>query len=297
LKQWLDDCPNSLYSILSNRGAGGWRARLTRDLGDTSGLRELLDEHDDEALHTLMTNLGGHDLETILQAFHGVEGDRPTCFLAYTLKGRGLPFAGHKDNHAGLMTVEQMDVFRRQMGIAEGEEWEPLAGLDLPSDVLKAAIADAPFNQPLERRLTPPRIAVPARFDTPSGAKMSTQEGFGKILTTLARQESELVDHIVTTSADVTVSTNMGAWVNRRGVFDRANRGDVFAEHQVLSPQKWALSPRGQHIELGIAESSLFTMLGALGLSGSLFGARLFPIGTLYDPFISRGLDALNYAC
>ena len=38
-------------------------------------------------------------------------------------------------------------------------------------------------------------------------------------------------------------------------------------------------------------------MLAAAGLSGDLFGTRLFPIGTLYDPFIARGLDALNYAC
>jgi pyruvate dehydrogenase E1 component len=33
------------------------------------------------------------------------------------------------------------------------------------------------------------------------------------------------------------------------------------------------------------------------GLAGPLFGTRLLPIGTLYDPFIKRGLDALNYAC
>ena len=33
------------------------------------------------------------------------------------------------------------------------------------------------------------------------------------------------------------------------------------------------------------------------GLSHSLFGKRLIPIGTVYDTFISRGLDALNYAC
>ena len=38
-------------------------------------------------------------------------------------------------------------------------------------------------------------------------------------------------------------------------------------------------------------------MLAALGLSGDLFGERLVPIGTLYDPFIARGLDSLNYAC
>ncbi len=42
---------------------------------------------------------------------------------------------------------------------------------------------------------------------------------------------------------------------------------------------------------------NLFIMLSALGLSHSLFGERLLPVGTLYDPFIERGLDALNYAC
>ena len=57
------------------------------------------------------------------------------------------------------------------------------------------------------------------------------------------------------------------------------------------------MSPKGQHFELGIAEMNLFLMLSALGLSHSLFGERLLPVGTLYDPFVCRGLDALNYAC
>ena len=64
-----------------------------------------------------------------------------------------------------------------------------------------------------------------------------------------------------------------------------------------MSPQKWAMSPKGQHFELGIAEMNLFLMLSALGLSHSIFGERLLPVGTLYDPFVCRGLDALNYAC
>ena len=42
---------------------------------------------------------------------------------------------------------------------------------------------------------------------------------------------------------------------------------------------------------------NLFLLLAALGLSHSLFGERLLPVGTLYDPFVCRGLDALNYAC
>jgi pyruvate dehydrogenase E1 component len=71
----------------------------------------------------------------------------------------------------------------------------------------------------------------------------------------------------------------------------------VFSAEKVVSAQKWVMTPDGQHLELGIAENNLFLLLAALGLSGPLFGARLLPIGTLYDPFIERGLDALNYAC
>jgi pyruvate dehydrogenase E1 component len=138
---------------------------------------------------------------------------------------------------------------------------------------------------------------VPAALTAPRGRRQSTQEAFGRLLGDIAAQDSELARHIVTASPDVTVSTNLGPWVNRRGIFDRAERADTFREENVVSAQRWAMSPAGQHIELGIAESNLFLLLAALGLAGPLFGARLLPVGTLYDPFIKRGLDALNYAC
>src|SRR3546814_17993949 len=119
---------------------------------------------------------------------------------------------------------------------------------------------------------------------------MSTQEGFGKILNEIARDKSPLAERIVTTSPDVTVSTNLGPWVNRRGIFARKPLADTFRDQQVPSAQKWVMGPEGQHLELGIAEMNLFLLLSALGLSHSLFGERLLPIGTLYDPFIMRGL-------
>jgi len=297
LRRWIDECPNSLYSALVYKGGAGWREHLLRDLGDTAGVRELLDEHDDAALHALMTNLGGHDLETVLEAFHGVRGERPTCFLAYTIKGYGLPFAGHKDNHAGLMTPDQMELFRATQGVETGKEWEPLAGLDVPEDELREFLARVPFAQPAERRHRPAPLAVPDPFPVPRGSKLSTQEGFGRLLSDLARGGSVLSERIVTASPDVTVSTNLGGWVNRRGIFDRRRQADIFRLEEVVSAQKWEASPEGQHIELGIAENNLFLLLAALGLAGPLFGVRLLPVGTLYDPFIARGLDALNYAC
>jgi pyruvate dehydrogenase E1 component len=297
LRQWIDACPNSLYSALAFQGGDTWRTQIRRDLGDTSGIRELLDEHDDHGLNRLMTNLGGHDVNSVVEAFDGVTDDHPTCFIAYTIKGYGLPFAGHKDNHAGLMTPEQVQTLKGRLRIPDGDEWEPHAGLDLSAEMLDAFLATVPFNHDVERRSRPPRIPVPQQFEVPAGARMSTQEGFGRILANVARQHPQLADHIVTCSPDVTVSTNLGSWVNRRGIFAHRERACGEVEAAIASPQQWTLSPKGQHIELGIAENNLFLLLAALGLSAPLFGARLLPIGTVYDPFIARGLDALNYAC
>ena len=102
---------------------------------------------------------------------------------------------------------------------------------------------------------------------------------------------------MVTTSPDVTVSTNLGGWVNKRRLFHRNIAEDIFKAEKIPSAQIWRRGPDGQHIELGIAEHNLFLLLGQLGLSHDFFGERLLPVGTLYDPFINRGLDALNYAC
>lgn len=297
LRAWVDSCPNSLYSTLVFKGGAAWRTQLEADIGRKPGIAKLLARRDDETLAQLMTNLAGHDIETLLDAFHAIEDDRPTCFIAYTIKGFGLPLAGHKDNHAGLMTPEQMESFRAENNIAPGSEWDPAAGLSFSPETLERFLDQVPFATAAQRRTTAAPVAVSDPFPQPAGGRMSTQEGFGKIMAELARDGGALADHIVTTSPDVTVSTNLGGWVNRRGIFDRHDKADTFKDHKVASIQRWGMSPKGQHLELGIAENNLFLLLGALGLSHSLFGTRLLPIGTLYDPFIQRGLDALNYAC
>jgi pyruvate dehydrogenase E1 component len=297
LREWIDACPNSLYSALVYKGGEGWREHLHRDLNRYPGIRAILDDHDDAALQRLMTNLAGHDMDSVLTAFHAVEDDRPTCFIAYTIKGYGLPFAGHKDNHAGLMNLDQMASFRQSMAVPDGAEWEPFTGLDAPPERLAEFLEGVPLAGSRPRRHAASVVAIPPSLPVPRGARQSTQEAFGRLLGDIAASDGALAEHIVTTSPDVTVSTNLGPWVNRRGIFDRAERADTFREEKVVSAQRWAMSPRGQHIELGIAESNLFLQLAALSLAGPLFGTRLLPIGTLYDPFIKRGLDALNYAC
>ncbi|MGY3293233.1 pyruvate dehydrogenase E1 component [Bradyrhizobium sp. LM3.6] len=296
LKRWIDNCPNALYAALCFQGGTAFRKHLHDEIGDQGPITKLIDKRSDDELLALMSNLGGHDMASMLEAFESIDHDRPVCFIAYTIKGVGLPFQGHKDNHAGLMTVAQMEKYRDSQNIRPGHEWDRYEGLAQDAAELDAFLARVPFNQD-GRRLTAPAIEVPAQLAFKPSPQTSTQQGFGLVLNEIARGDSELAKRIVTTSPDVTVSTNLGPWVNRRGLFARGEKADLFRSEKIPSTFNWDFSPKGQHLELGIAEMNLFIMLSALGLSHQINGERLLPVGTLYDPFIERGLDALNYAC
>ncbi|MGO4916410.1 transketolase [Pseudogemmobacter sp. W21_MBD1_M6] len=295
LRDWIDTCPNQLYSALTFMGGAVWRKRLMDDLGDQGDVTALIDSRTDAELAALMENLGGNCVQTMAETFAAIDHDRPVCFLAYTVKGWGTPIAGHKDNHGGLMNKSQMAAWQQHMGVPEGQEWEPFATVKDPAG-LASFLAATPFFSKGPRRYTDDRIAVP-RIETGTDRDISTQTGFGKILDALSKGDSELAARIVTTSPDVTGTTSLGPWVNRRKLFARTEQADTFINENIPSTAKWEFTPEGQHIELGIAEMNLFLLLGAAGLSHSLFGKRLLPIGTVYDPFVARGLDALNYAC
>ena len=299
LASWIDHCSNAEYAALTYQGGAAWRERLIRDIGDLPDMAELLAAYADADLAALMTNLGGHCLQTLAQAFDGADDETPTLFIAYTIKGYGLPFAGHKDNHSGLMNPTQAHALRDSLAIPEGEEWAPFAGLGANAAASLQAFMDAApwVSGRTHAARMPEPITLRDRLPTPDGAEQSTQTAFGRIPLEIAKTGGPLSDAIVTTSPDVTVSTNLGTWVNQKGLFRHAELKDVFRAAKIPSAQHWSGGGSGQHIELGIAEHNLFLLLAALGLSGPTFGSRLLPIGTVYDPFIARGLDALNYGC
>jgi pyruvate dehydrogenase E1 component len=295
LRNWIDDCPNQLYAALTFMGGAVWRTRLMNDLGDQGPVSALLARRSDAELAELMENLGGNCVATMAEVFAAVDHNRPVCFLAYTIKGWGTPIAGHKDNHGGLMTKAQMAEWQTHMQVPEGQEWAPFAAVADPA-ALQGFLDKVAFFEGGRRRFSDGPLMVP-EIEFSQDREISTQMAFGKILDNLAKGDSDLAARIVTTSPDVTGTTNLGPWVNRRKLFARDVRGDTFMDEKIPSTAKWEFAPEGQHIELGIAEMNLFLLLGAAGLSHSLFGKRLIPIGTVYDPFVVRGLDALNYAC
>ncbi len=300
IRDWIETCSNAEFAALTYGGGAAWRARLTRDLADAPETLALISSFDDAHLHRVMTTLGGHCVETLLDAYAEAQDDQPTLIIAYTIKGFGTPLQGHKDNHAGLMTPTQIEGLRDALGVPAGAEWAPYGGL-APDEAAETRrfVEAAPFAEQRQRRFEAARIAVPARgaFPQPDGALQSTQAAFGRILLDLAKSDLPIAQRLVTTSPDVTVSTNLGGFVNQRGLFRRRDLPDVFRRAKIPSAQKWEGGAAGQHVELGIAEHNLFLALAALGLSAPLWGERLLPVGTVYDPFIARGLDALNYAC
>ena len=159
LRAWIDGCPNQDYSALTFQGGAAWRARLDDDIGDQGEVSELIGSFGDEDLAALMTNLGGHDLAAVLEAFAAVDHDRPVCFIAYTIKGHGTPLQGHKDNHAGIMNEVQMAQFKADMVIRDGQEWLPFEGLSPPLAEMQAFLAGNRLQRRRHPAASPPTIS------------------------------------------------------------------------------------------------------------------------------------------
>ena len=221
---------------------------------------------------------------------------KPACFICYTVKGFGLPLAGHKDNHSGIMNMEQFKVYQNSMNIKLGKEWDKIEGIKVEEELFKKYLSNNSFYNTKKSRVFSDQYIKFKEKRLSFKNYTSTQDAFGVILNEIGKEKSNNIKRIITTSPDVTVSTNLGSWVNQRNIFSRNSKEDIFKTKNVKSAQKWKYSPHGQHIELGIAENNLFLLLGALGSAENIFGTRLIPVGTIYDTFIGRGLDALNYA-
>ncbi|MCP3988612.1 MAG: pyruvate dehydrogenase [Actinomycetia bacterium] len=288
LEAHIDAMSNEAYQSLFTMNGPDLRAKFL-DEADAA-VRRVADRYDDAALTKLVTDLGGHDLGLLVDTFAQCDAidDRPSVVLAYTIKGWGLPIAGDPLNHAALLTADQIDEFRANIGLTAETEWDRFDPESEPGRVCASVGADI-NNLPTPPRptLPVPQIAAPIA----TSGLVSTQEAFGRVLTRLG-DGPEVAARMITTTPDVSISTNLGGWINKMGVFSPTKREDHGGADRLL---KWAPSPEGQHVELGISEMNLFMLLGQLGLSHDHHGEHLIPIGTVYDPFVLRGLDALIY--
>jgi pyruvate dehydrogenase E1 component len=294
LRKRIDEMPNGEYQSLLRRPGAEIRNALVGGARQAhrARLARVLEAYPDEELAPLIGDLGGHDLGDVIDGLRAcdAETERPSVIFAFTVKGWGLPIAGHPLNHSAVLSPAQIDELRTALADA-GDEW---AGFDPASaEGELCARSRARMDEDAER----PRIAldpdvVPAELGDTWTRTTSSQEAFARTLQDLAKIEP-LARHVVTTSPDVSISTGLGGWINRRGVF--APTEERVYEQEQSTPLRWEPSPTGQHLELGISEMNLFLLLGQLGMAYELQDVQLLPIGTVYDPFVCRGLDALIY--
>jgi pyruvate dehydrogenase E1 component len=289
LRTWFEEISNEQYQSLFSTSTREFRARFLS--GAPDGVAKFCNDYSDEELVRLVTDLGGHDLPKLIEAFEACDAitDRPSVVFCYTVKGWRLPIAGNPRNHSAQLTGEQIDELRTTLGVAEGQDWV------LPDSASSAARLARARGVLLARPLRAPCAplpAVPQEVGVVQGNReVSTQEVFGRTVTALSRIE-EVSKHLVTTAPDVATTTNLAGFINRVGAFHPAER-TRWSEDRVA---EWAEGPDGQHIELGISEMNFFTLLGQLGLAWDTADQALLAIGTVYDPFVLRGLDAFIHS-
>ncbi|HEY9595874.1 MAG TPA: 1-deoxy-D-xylulose-5-phosphate synthase N-terminal domain-containing protein, partial [Spirochaetia bacterium] len=278
LRACIDEMSNEEYQCLIRReGAVIREALLGKRAGAAIG-RCLRDVPDGE-LPGLLANLGGHDMAQLLAAFERADREtrRPTVLFAYTIKGWRLPIAADPLNHSALLSEQRLEALRQSLGVAPEAVWEPFHDGSPEAQWCReaaerlglTALEESPHRS-LRRR---PSRPLPVReCDIPDEiahegsalAVTSTQEAFGRALLRLGAVPG-VGERLVTASPDVSVSTGLAGWINRTGLFSLRPAVDFEAgTPRVLD---WKASDAGRHIELGISEMNLFTLLGQLGLS------------------------------
>jgi pyruvate dehydrogenase E1 component len=288
LRAWIDAMPNEQYQSLFGLEPAAVRERFLD--GAPVLVQQFCAGIPDHELAPLVTDLAGHDLGALLDAFAecDAESGRPSVLFAYTIKGWGLPIAGNPRNHSALLSTAQIGQMREQLGLTAATEWDRLDPMT-PAGQWAAARREQLARAP--RSHAGNEVVVPDATGLRAARPISTQEAFGRILVDLSRAEG-VAPYLVTTAPDVATSTNLAGFINRTGVFSPVPRR-AWSSDPVL---KWAEGPDGQHIELGISEMNLFLLLGQLGLTWDLSDQPLLPVGTVYDPFVLRGLDAFIYS-
>jgi pyruvate dehydrogenase E1 component len=282
LRARIDAMPNEEYQRLLRSDATDLRRRLEVDV---SAL-------DDAELLATFRDLGGHDLAALIDAYRQADAvrDRPSVVFAYTIKGWKLPTEGHPANHSALLSGEQFAQLADALGT---DSAEPFAGFapGTPEAELCAATAARLRRKPVQS-VAPP--AVPPSLGREHQGSESTQQAFGRFWVDLEREAPDVAARVVTVSPDVGTSTNLGGWINKAGIFSIGERIDWFAD-DTDTLVRWRESDHGQHVELGIAEVNLVGLLGELGATWSRAGQPLLPVGTIYDPFVSRALEPWSF--
>ncbi|HEU4701129.1 MAG TPA: pyruvate dehydrogenase, partial [Conexibacter sp.] len=274
LRARIDGMTNEEYQRLLRSPAPELRERLPGSGRGRRELEKLAGELDDAELVAAVRDLGGHDLSLLLDAYAEADAvvDRPSVIFAYTIKAWRLPTQGHPANHSALLSTAQWEQLAGELGADAADPWAAFAEGTPEAELCRAAAAR--LERESRPQVTP--SPVPPDLGRAHAGTASTQQAFGRFFVDLANGAPEVAARVVTVSPDVASSTNLGGWLNKVGIWNVGERIDWFAD-DTDTLVRWRESAHGQHVELGIAEVNLVSLLGELGLTWSRDGQPLLP--------------------
>ena len=233
LRYHIDSIANEAYQDLFAMSPEQRRARFL--YGAEPAVVDLLEPYDDAALADLVFNLGGHDIEALLDCFQACDGapDRPSVVFAHTVRGWSLPLAGDPLNHSAMLSCDQVAAFRSEIGLTPDTEWDRFDP-DGEAGQLCAAIGSV-------RSTTGLRPDRGSRFRRPSipwttSDEATPQQAFADVLVRLADVDGIGPRLVTASSPSGSISVELGAWIGAVGEYDPSeHRSDRRADSRSVS--------------------------------------------------------------
>jgi pyruvate dehydrogenase E1 component len=295
----------------------------------SSELKSWMTKLSDDVLHEAFMNLGGHDLESLVESFQRAKAqpERPTLIVAYTIKGYRLRCQALSGNHSALPEPEELKEMAKNIGATENvfgefpEESEESAYLAVRRAYLVEGIAKI-------RRTVAERkkqwIETASAFPWPTDLAITaikfnpvahTQWMWGQIAAKLdrlargAQKEGatpspddetwkKVAPYFLTMAPDVGSSTNTSPNMNGKlyGDIEQEDYEEVYHVKDTKAPDVIPnMSERTGHIRFEIAEGNCMSAAGSFGKFFHFTGVPFFPSMTIYDFFIKRAHDQFYY--
>ncbi len=300
------------------------------DQGAAKALKDL----DEKSVVNVLRDLGGHDIEAILEAFGyaRTNSNKPTFIIAHTIKGWNLRCAAQSGNHSALMEEEELFELREKSGIKDKdlisfehfeensleskylkERGEWLAqGMNKIQDLKKQNIESLRGNMSAYEVQTnfPKEVGINLKFVPlihtqwmlgQVTAKINriadTTEETKKPLTDTEKRWKPLAKYFTTMAPDVGTSTNLNASMD--GKIFGPESSDFENQYGVKDAKTPDLIPHevstSRHIRFDIAECNVMSCAGSYGKMGEFAGVPFLPVMSVYDFFIKRALDQYFY--
>lgn len=104
---------------------------------DAKASPALADRSDEEVL-ALLTDMGGHDMALVLEAFaHARQSKKPSFVLAHTVKGLGMECLAQSGNHSTLPDEEEISNLLQAQGLSMEEPYGRIGSWDADGEEVK----------------------------------------------------------------------------------------------------------------------------------------------------------------